>query len=123
MRESDDGRAPEHPDPAGVPLQQVLDALVDPARRSIVRQMCDADDARAADISCGGFDLAVSKSTATHHFRVLREAGLIRQYYVGTSRKNALRRAEFGTAFPGLLDAVVDAERRARPECTPGRAG
>jgi DNA-binding transcriptional ArsR family regulator len=98
-------RIPPHPDVRTIPLQQVLEALVDPVRRSIVTQLCEA----SADLRCGGFDLPVSNSTATHHFRVLREAGLIRQYYVGTSRMNALRREEFEDAFPGLLDAIVTA--------------
>ncbi|MGV4980524.1 ArsR/SmtB family transcription factor [Streptomyces sp. NRAIS4] len=103
-------RIPPHPDPAAFDLQQVLEALVDPVRRSIVGQL----DANGEDIACGGFDMAVSKSTATHHFKVLREAGLIRQYYVGTSRMNALRRAEMDQAFPGLLDAVTQ-RRTERP--------
>jgi DNA-binding transcriptional ArsR family regulator len=96
------GRTPPHPDAAEFDLQQVLEALVDPVRRSIVTQL----DAADGDIKCGDFDMPVTKSTATHHFKVLREAGLIRQYYVGTSRMNALRRAEIDAAFPGLLDAV-----------------
>ncbi|RSM97533.1 transcriptional regulator [Nonomuraea sp. WAC 01424] len=100
-------RTPDHPDLREVTLQKVLEALVDPVRRRIVGQLSDAAD----DISCGGFDISVSKSTATHHFRVLREAGLIRQYYVGTARLNTLRRAEFDEAFPGLIDAVVGAGR------------
>lgn len=66
------------------------------------------------DIAWGGFDLAMSKSTATHHFKVLREAGLIRQYYVGTSRMNALRRDEMDEAFPGLLGALTSAGAEAR---------
>ncbi|MET9343039.1 MULTISPECIES: ArsR/SmtB family transcription factor [unclassified Nonomuraea] len=107
----EDDRIPPHPDVRTITLQQVLEALVDPVRRSIVTQLHDA----TTDVRCGGFDLRVSNSTATHHFRVLREAGLIRQYYVGTSRMNALRREEFGAAFPGLLDAVVTAERAATP--------
>ncbi|WP_043620022.1 ArsR/SmtB family transcription factor [Nonomuraea candida] len=102
-------RAPEHPDVRTITLQQVLEALVDPVRRSIVRQLFRS----AADIACGAFDIAVSKSTATHHFRVLREAGLIRQHYVGTSRMNTLRRDEFDEVFPGLLDALIAAERDA----------
>jgi DNA-binding transcriptional ArsR family regulator len=102
-----DDRIPQHPDVRVIPLQQVLEALVDPVRRDIVTQLCDA----SADVRCGGFDLPVSTSTATHHFRVLREAGLIRQYYVGTSRMNALRRSEVDEIFPGLLDAIVTAER------------
>ncbi len=106
---TDAERAPHHPDPRTVTLQQVLEALVDPVRRGIVTRLY----ASSADIRCGGFDLSVSKSTATHHFRVLREAGLIRQYYAGTSRMNALRREEFGQAFPGLLEAIVTADRAA----------
>ncbi|NUS71877.1 MAG: helix-turn-helix transcriptional regulator [Corynebacteriales bacterium] len=100
-------RIPEHPDVRTVPLQQVLEALVDPVRRSIVTQLHDAD----ADIKCGGFNISVSNSTATHHFRVLREAGLIRQHYVGTSRMNTLRDNEINKRFPGLLEAIVTADR------------
>ncbi|MDA1359549.1 helix-turn-helix transcriptional regulator [Glycomyces luteolus] len=84
-------------------LQQVLEALVDPVRRGIVRELYASDEDRA----CGTFDLTVSKSTATHHFNVLREAGLIRQRYVGTSRMNTLRRNEIEAVFPGLLDALL----------------
>ncbi|MEV6575768.1 helix-turn-helix transcriptional regulator [Streptomyces sp. NPDC051577] len=107
----DTDRVPPHPDLRTITLQQVLEALVEPVRRSILTQLRDS----RTDIKCGGFDLPVSKSTATHHFRILREAGLIRQYYAGTSRMNALRRAETDEAFPGLLDAIVAAERRAAP--------
>lgn len=97
------GRAPDHPDPAAVPLQRVLEALADPVRRAIARELYATGEERA----CGTFPIAVSRSTASHHFNVLREAGLIRQRYVGTSRMNGLRRAEFDAAFPGLLDAVL----------------
>jgi DNA-binding transcriptional ArsR family regulator len=96
-------RVPAHPEVGDVPLQQVLEALVDPVRRGIVRKLYDTGEDRA----CGTFDLTVSKSTATHHFNVLREAGLIRQHYAGTSRMNSLRRKEVDAAFPGLLDAVL----------------
>ncbi|MFC7549867.1 ArsR/SmtB family transcription factor [Plantactinospora sp. GCM10030261] len=98
-------RVPPHPDVRDVTLQQVLEALVDPVRRGIVAQLYTAGQ----DIKCGAFDMPVSKSTGTHHFRVLREAGLIRQYYVGTSRMNALRRADVEAAFPGLLAALFGA--------------
>lgn len=98
-----DGRIPAHPDPATIDLQQVLEALVDPVRRLIVSELHAAGQA----LSCGTIELPVSKSTATHHFHVLREAGLIRQYYVGTSRMNELRGDEFDEAFPGLLAALL----------------
>ncbi|AQZ61846.1 Transcriptional regulator, ArsR family [[Actinomadura] parvosata subsp. kistnae] len=102
-RRAGQDRVPPHPDPAEISLQQVLEALVDPVRRQIVRELHAAGE----DLRCGVIDLPVSKSTATHHFNVLREAGLIRQYYVGTSRMNALRRDEVERAFPGLLALVA----------------
>lgn len=97
------GRTPHHPDPSDFDLQQLLEALVDPVRRSIVQQLDAADH----DIKCGDFDLPVHKSTATHHFKVLREAGLIRQYYEGTSRLNTLRREDLDNTYPGLLSAIT----------------
>ncbi|MFC4911425.1 ArsR/SmtB family transcription factor [Actinomadura gamaensis] len=106
-----DDRTPPHPDLRDVRLQQILEALVDPVRRSIVTRLWDAE----TDVKCGGFDLPVSKSTATHHFNVLREAGLIRQYYVGTSRLNTLRRDELDEAFPGLIQAIVTADLKPAP--------
>ncbi|MFI7442283.1 ArsR/SmtB family transcription factor [Nonomuraea indica] len=103
-------RTPPHPEVSAFDLQLVLEALVDPVRRSIVTQLAVTGEDRA----CGTFDLPVSKSTATHHFKVLREAGLIRQYYVGTSRMNALRRTDMDQAFPGLLDALTTPRAVAR---------
>ncbi|MFD8385421.1 ArsR/SmtB family transcription factor [Streptomyces sp. NPDC059679] len=98
-------RTVEHPAMAEVSLQQVLDALVDPVRRAVVSQLARADE----DISCGTFDVSVSRSTLTHHFNVLREAGVIRQYYVGTTKMNALRTDDMEERFPGLLPALVAA--------------
>ncbi|MEV8375348.1 helix-turn-helix transcriptional regulator [Kribbella sp. NPDC056861] len=103
-------RTLHHPEPADFELQQVLEALVDPVRRSIVQQL----DAAGFDVKCGDFEIAVHKSTATHHFKVLREAGLIRQYYVGTSRFNALRRDDLDQVFPGLLTALTAPEASVR---------
>ena len=63
-----------------------------------------AADAAAA---CGEIRLACSKSTATYHFRVLREAGVITQHYQGTAKVNELRRDDLDVVFPGLLDALL----------------
>ncbi|GAA2875702.1 transcriptional regulator [Actinoplanes cyaneus] len=98
-------RTIEHPDVSDVSLQQLLDALVDPVRRSIVVQLARSE----AEKSCGSFDTNVSDSTLTHHFAVLREAGLIRQYYAGTTKMNALRADEWEERFPGLLTSVLSA--------------
>ena len=102
-----------HPDLSEVPLQRFLEALTDPVRRRIVAQLAQAPE----DMSCGTFDTPVSLSTLTHHFTVLREAGLIRQYYVGTTKYNALRADETDHRFPGLLAALLRAEdTQTRPQ-------
>ncbi|MGI5521646.1 ArsR/SmtB family transcription factor [Micromonospora sp. CA-259024] len=98
-------RTVEHPDLAEVSLQQFMEALADPVRRAVVSQLAD----RGEDMSCGAFETPVSVSTLTHHFNTLREAGVIRQYYVGTAKMNALRADEIERRFPGLLSAVVAA--------------
>ncbi|MEV6796296.1 helix-turn-helix domain-containing protein [Streptomyces sp. NPDC051320] len=98
-------RTVEHPDLTQVSLQQVLEALADPVRRMVVSQLVRAGE----DLSCGTFAAPVSLSTLTHHFNVLRGAGLIRQYYVGTTKMNALRTGEMEKRFPGLLSAVMAA--------------
>jgi DNA-binding transcriptional ArsR family regulator len=93
-----------HTDPDQVTLQSALDALADPVRRLIVKDLASAPDWSRA---CGTFDLPVSKATRTHHFTVLRAAGLIEQRDEGPRRLNRLRRAEFDRCFPGLIDLVV----------------
>jgi DNA-binding transcriptional ArsR family regulator len=99
------GRALEHPAPADIRLDQVLHALSDPVRLTVVRSLAAA----RGEVACQQVPLPVSRSTATHHFRVLREAGVIGQIYRGTSKMNALRRADLETLFPGLLDRVLAA--------------
>lgn len=68
-------RTLEHPATGELSLDAVLAALADPVRRTIVAQLAAGHE----DQACLAFDLPVSKSTSTHHFRVLREAGVIRQ--------------------------------------------
>jgi DNA-binding transcriptional ArsR family regulator len=82
----------------------VLHALSDPVRLRIVAGL-----ARGDDRTCGSFELPVTKSTCTHHFRVLREAGIIRQRAAGTARLNTLRREELDARFPGLLATILEA--------------
>jgi DNA-binding transcriptional ArsR family regulator len=96
-----------HTDPADVTLQEALDALADPVRRSILRELSGEPDFTRA---CGTFHLPVSKATASHHFAVLRTAGLLEQLDKGSRRFNRLRRTEFDACFPGLLGLVL-AER------------
>ena len=95
-----------HPDRDEIDLAGVLHAFSDPQRLQIVREL--ARD--SAPRPCGTIELGVTKSTMTHHFRVLREAGVIRQERAGTTKLTALRREDLDARFPGLLDAVLSAE-------------
>ncbi|MFD5748032.1 ArsR/SmtB family transcription factor [Streptomyces sp. NPDC059255] len=96
-----------HPATEAVLLDTVLAALADPLRRRIVRQLSEGDEAQA----CGAFDLPVTKSTSTHHFRVLREAGVITQHYRGNKILNQMRADDLETRFPGLLRAILAADQ------------
>ncbi|MFC9679704.1 ArsR/SmtB family transcription factor [Streptomyces sp. NPDC056948] len=101
-------RALPHPERDEIRLEHVLHALSDPMRLRIVRELA----AVSGELSCSRFDLPVTKSTTTHHFRVLRESGVIRQVYRGTAKMNGLRRDDLEGLFPGLLDALLDAAGR-----------
>jgi DNA-binding transcriptional ArsR family regulator len=84
-------------------LSLILHALSDPQRRTIVRELATREE----PVPCGTIELEVGKSTRTHHFRVLREAGLIDQRRDGTRKLTSLRREPVDAKFPGLLDAVL----------------
>ena len=88
-------------------LAAVMAALSDPMRVAIVRQL-----AAEGERTCGTFDLGISKATRSHHFRVLREAGITLTRPEGTHRYVSLRRDELDERFPGLLDAVLAAAER-----------
>jgi DNA-binding transcriptional ArsR family regulator len=95
-----------HPARDQLDLPMVLHALSDPQRLRIVRQLAERD----RPCACSSFGLEVTKSTLTHHFRVLREAGVIAQEIAGTAKLNTLRREDLDARFPGLLDAVLAPE-------------
>jgi DNA-binding transcriptional ArsR family regulator len=94
-----------HPAPDELDLTAVMHALSDPARRKVVSALA-AEGERA----CGTFDLGVTKATASHHFKVLREAGITMTRIDGAHRFLTLRRDDLDARFPGLLDAVLAAE-------------
>ncbi|MEU5095626.1 helix-turn-helix domain-containing protein [Streptomyces sp. NPDC020996] len=104
-----------HPRAEDFSIYAVLHALAEPARMTIVRRLVEGDGK-----PCGTFGINLSKSTLSAHFKVLREAGIIRQEVAaGNSRVNTLRREELDARFPGLLDAVVYAVEQAEPALPP----
>src|ERR1700753_4510400 len=96
----------ELPDRDEIDLSAVLHALSDPQRRGIVAELATSEAPRP----CGSFAPEITKSTRTHHFRVLREAGLVEQWEEGTSKMTRLSREEIDSRFPGLLDSVLNSQ-------------
>ena len=94
-----------HPERNEIELAAVMHALSDPHRLEIVRRLARTPSRALAARS--SFD--ISKSTMTHHFRTLREAGVIQQERQGTTKMTWLRREDLDARFPGLLDAVLSA--------------
>ena len=101
-----------HPARDEIRLEAVLHALADPMRLLAVRNLSAYGEGEGKGATCSQVDIPVSPSTSTHHFRVLREAGVINQCYRGTSKLNCLRRTDLEARFPGLLDAVLSAAER-----------
>ena len=97
-------REPHHPSRAELELEPVLHALSDPARLGIVRHLD-----HEGECSCGTIDVEVSRATLSHHFKVLREAGVVRTRPRGRKRYLSLRRDDLEARFPGLLDVVLTA--------------
>jgi DNA-binding transcriptional ArsR family regulator len=91
-------------EPVPLKIDTVLYALSDPVRLHIVQNL-----ARKGELACyaavAGLDLP--KSTQSHHYRILREAGIIAQRKEGVCFISTLRKSELDVRFPGLLDAVL----------------
>jgi DNA-binding transcriptional ArsR family regulator len=98
-------RAYKHPSIDDVTMEEIFHALSDPVRLGIVRQL-----AREGDQTCSALDGGRPKSTVSHHFRVLRDAGLVHTRVEGVVHMNALRRKELDDRFPGLMAAVLAGE-------------
>lgn len=90
--------------PERLEVTSVLHALADPVRLAIVGQLAASQE----PIACGAFDVEVGKSTLSHHFRTLRDSGVIESFRRdGRTVENTLRQAALEASFPGLLAAVL----------------
>jgi DNA-binding transcriptional ArsR family regulator len=100
-----------HPSLDDISVEGILHALSDPVRAAIFMEIASADCAR----TCSAFNQVgartVAKSTLSQHFKVLREAGLIRSERRGVEMQNLSRCREIDTRFPGLIPAIVNAHQ------------
>lgn len=88
-------------------LTGVLYALSDPTRLRVALMLDETGDQCCSQ----GVLASVPKSTLAHHFKVLRENGIITTRTEGTYSINSLRRADLDARFPGLLNAVLSSLR------------
>lgn len=72
-------------------------------RLEIVRRLADQEE-----LPCAALCIPIAKSTLSHHFKILRDAGVLHCRKEGTQHINSLRRQELDDRFPGLLDAVLE---------------
>lgn len=86
----------------------VLQALSDPVRLDIVRQLAGCSD--DCGMTCGSIEMPVTKATGTHHFKVLLAAGITTEREEGNRKYIRLRREELNDRFPGLIDLVLKSE-------------
>lgn len=91
-----------HPVADQISLSGLLHALSDPVRLEIVRTLGER-----GETCCGGFEVPVSKSTLTHHLKVLRDAGVTQTRCQGVQRLVSLREVDVEARFPGLLSCVL----------------
>lgn len=92
-----------HPDRQQITFVGVLYALGDPVRLEVVRRLATEGELTCASLDCG----TTAKSTMSHHFRILRESGVIYTRKEGTQHMNSLRREDLDALFPGLIDLVL----------------
>ncbi|MFI0715997.1 ArsR/SmtB family transcription factor [Streptomyces inhibens] len=90
-----------HPTREQIKLEDVLAALGHPVRMKIVRALASGEETYCAAIETGA-----PKSTLTHHWRVLRESGVIRLRHEGRRNYLTLRADDLEACFPGLLTVV-----------------
>jgi DNA-binding transcriptional ArsR family regulator len=92
-----------HPSLDDISLTEVMQALSDPCRVSIVRALL----AEERELACNEIPLDVAKATRSHHFDVLRDAGIIFTRCEGTKCMSSVRRKELNKRFPGLLKLIA----------------
>ena len=100
-----------HPSVQDVTVEAILHALSDPVRvaiyADIVGQDCSHNCVAFSNIN----EKPIPKSTLSQHFKILREAGLIRGERHGVEMHNTSRCAEIDKRFPGLIGAIVTAHK------------
>jgi DNA-binding transcriptional ArsR family regulator len=100
-------------EPAAEDLQlpRVLAALAEPNRLATVQYVARAGESCCSEVIAEA-GLSMTKSTFSHHLRILREAGVLTKRIQGTKGYTKVRKGDLDRRFPGLIDAIIDAENQ-----------
>lgn len=104
-------RAAKQPLREQISLSQVMYALSDPVRVEIMLELSEEGEQ-----ACSNCRIDMPKSSLSHHFKVLRESGIISTRIEGTRHINSIRSADLNARFPGLLLAVLKAAKNDRDQ-------
>ncbi len=105
----------KHPNIEEVDLVDIMYALSDPTRLEIIRSLAEA----GREMTCGELIFNRPKSSMSHHFKILRGAGLVRTVIKGTEHLNSLRLSEIEEKFPAVLGSILDALKTTKPVLQP----
>lgn len=94
---------------ADLDLPRVLAALADRHRLATVRFVASNGESWCARVMEGA-GLEMSKSTFSHHLRILREAGVVTRRTAGTKSYMCLRKDDLDRRFPGLIDSILSTD-------------
>ena len=98
-----------HPSLNEITVQGILYALSDPVRVRICAELAQAECAMNCSVFLPNGNVKIPKSTLSQHFKILREAGLIRSERKGVELKNSTRcqelKKKFGPMVAGILQA------------------
>jgi DNA-binding transcriptional ArsR family regulator len=100
-----------HPAADDVTVEGILHALSDPVRVALFSAIATSSCARNCSDFLAASDRRIPKSTLSQHFKILRDAGLVRSERQGVEMQNTSRCAEIDARFPGLLPAIMNAHR------------
>ncbi len=96
-----------HPPIESITVAGILHALSDPVRLGIVAELRKEEEGLNCVEAASRLNCAMPKSTCSQHYRILREAGLIRSERRGVELTSQIRRKELESRFPGLLDSIL----------------
>ena len=91
-----------HPTREELQMSSILNALGDPVRLQIMKQLSEKNE-----MTCACCNVKLQKSALSHHFKVLRESGLIHVRIDGKQRFLTIRSEDLTSRFPGLLETIL----------------